>query len=347
MKPISLISLSLIVFIFFSTNISFTNDDVPLLINYQGLLTDSKGDPIEGLKPLEFNIYDSATDGNKVWGPQIFNSVPVIKGRFNVILGTTDNIGRLISEAFDTNNRYLGIQMNNNAELKPRQQILSVPYAIQSLHSTTASSASSVSAVNIKGLLKSSQLEDTLSCKYLSVSNTLTVTNNIIVTGNLIGGQKRSIEFFSSDTWQVPSGVSRIFVSGIGGGGGGNGLYRFREGNGGTAGQYVTSMPIDISENETIKINIGKGGKGGKGCIFEDNCYYVPGSDGTDTKVEKIHLDEENIRLLTIKGGIGGSGEEKGEDGVFVKYGCGGKGGGSPNEPNGSDGCDGYIRIEY
>ncbi len=104
---------------------------VPPLINYQGMLTDADGNPLTGTKNLEFNLYDAATGGNKIWGPQIFNSVPLISGQFNVILGTTDTAGRSIVDAFASNNRYLGIRVNDGQELSPRQQILSAPYAIQ------------------------------------------------------------------------------------------------------------------------------------------------------------------------------------------------------------------------
>ena len=62
---------------------------VPQLINYQGILKTTQ--PLTTIK-LEFNIYNAATGGTKVWGPQIFNNVPVVQGKFNVILGSTDTI---------------------------------------------------------------------------------------------------------------------------------------------------------------------------------------------------------------------------------------------------------------
>ncbi|MCP4105262.1 MAG: hypothetical protein GY749_06960, partial [Desulfobacteraceae bacterium] len=79
---------------------------VPPLINYQGMLADANGNPMTGTKKLTFNIYDAAVGGNVVWGPQIFDSVPLINGRFNVILGTTDNNGKLITDAFGAKDRY-------------------------------------------------------------------------------------------------------------------------------------------------------------------------------------------------------------------------------------------------
>ncbi len=117
---------------------------VPPLINYQGMLADANGNPMTGTKKLTFNIYDAAIGGNLVWGPQVFDSVPLINGRFNVILGTTDNNGKLITDAFDAKERYLGITVDSNSEIAPRQQILSAPFAIHAEtaeHAETAKSA--------------------------------------------------------------------------------------------------------------------------------------------------------------------------------------------------------------
>ncbi len=105
-------------------------ESVPSLINYQGMLTDADGNPLTGTKKLEFNLYDAATGGNKIWGPQIFNNVPLVNGQFNVILGTTDTAGRSIADAFSSDNCYLSIRVDDGQELSPRQQILSAPYAI-------------------------------------------------------------------------------------------------------------------------------------------------------------------------------------------------------------------------
>jgi len=103
---------------------------VPPLVNYQGMLADADGKPLTGSKKIEFSLYDAAMGGNKVWGPQVFDSVPLVNGMFNVILGTTDTAGKSIAEAFGTKDRYLGIKVDDGAELAPRQQILSAPFAI-------------------------------------------------------------------------------------------------------------------------------------------------------------------------------------------------------------------------
>ena len=63
-------SKKLIALIFYFFLHSAFAQSVPLLINYQGMLTDSEGKPLaNGTKKLTFNIYDEA--GVKKWGPQV------------------------------------------------------------------------------------------------------------------------------------------------------------------------------------------------------------------------------------------------------------------------------------
>jgi hypothetical protein len=115
---------------------------VPQLINYQGTLKTSDNTlPFTGTKNFEFNIYDAAINGNKIWGPQIFNNVPVIQGIYNVILGSTDSTGRSIADAFGDQQRFLGITMDDGNELEPRQQVLSSPFSFHAAVSDYADKA--------------------------------------------------------------------------------------------------------------------------------------------------------------------------------------------------------------
>jgi len=123
------------------------NTSTPGLINYQGKVVTSGGHPLSGSKRIEFNIYDHPLEGNVIWGPQIFSNVPVINGLFNVILGEKDTSGRSIVNAFSTSNRYIGIKvaslngdLSQVNEITPRQALLSVPYAIHSIHSVPVGS---------------------------------------------------------------------------------------------------------------------------------------------------------------------------------------------------------------
>jgi len=66
-----------------------------------------------------------------VWGPQVFDKVPIVYGNFNVILGPTDTANRSIETAFEHENTYLEITVDSDPAISPRQQILSAPYALR------------------------------------------------------------------------------------------------------------------------------------------------------------------------------------------------------------------------
>jgi len=127
---------------------------IPQLVNYQGKLTDPGGAPIHGTKTIEFNIYDAATNGSLVWGPQIFSPVPIEQGYFNVIL-SQDTAGKNISAAFSpiptySDERYFEIKVDTDT-IAPRQQILSAPYAVQAAETGLARSVaeSSITGANL------------------------------------------------------------------------------------------------------------------------------------------------------------------------------------------------------
>ena len=133
--------------------------EVPPLINYQGTLANEDGILIaeNGVERhrLSFRIYATADATEPVWGPQTFDDVLVVDGRFNVILGSTDVSGTAITDAFDGSERYLGIKVDDDAEIAPRQRILSAPYAlhaasaVQAEYATHGVPAGAVMAFNL------------------------------------------------------------------------------------------------------------------------------------------------------------------------------------------------------
>ena len=116
---------------------------VPALINYQGRLSnpDGSGLPTSDYQ-LTFNIYDSSnTTSGLIWGPQVFDGaqgqghgskIPVVQGYFNVMLGPTDTTGVSLANAFNDTNRFVEIKVGTNSAIKPRQQILTAPFAFNS-----------------------------------------------------------------------------------------------------------------------------------------------------------------------------------------------------------------------
>ena len=107
---------------------AFAIASVPHLINYQGVLTDSVGQPITGSHDLTFTIYpDSAISAPAYW-TETHTGVLLDNGLFHVILGGTTPIS---DDLFADDLRWIGITVDATPEMKPRLQITSVPWALR------------------------------------------------------------------------------------------------------------------------------------------------------------------------------------------------------------------------
>jgi hypothetical protein len=89
-------------------------------ISYQGRLLDGAGRPVSGLRDLEFRFYDAES---AVAPQQVFTqTVEISDGLFDLVL-PVDPLH------FDGRQLWLGIRVQGDAEMVPRQPILPVPYA--------------------------------------------------------------------------------------------------------------------------------------------------------------------------------------------------------------------------
>ncbi len=100
----------------------------PSRLNYQGLLTDANGRPLNQTSvQMTFRIWDHpvlAAPENLKWEETLL--VSVVDGLFNVILG--DNIP-IDAAVFDSSASYLGIQIGSDPEGSPRTRLVSVGYS--------------------------------------------------------------------------------------------------------------------------------------------------------------------------------------------------------------------------
>jgi hypothetical protein len=157
----------------------------PAYLNYQGRLSDAAGAPLgNGSHTLEFNIYDGANGGVKVWGPFLLDGntgnghapqAVVLQGRFNVILGAVDTAARPLQDAFGGTNRFVEIKVDGGAPIVPRQQFLSSPYAFRSFRAYDADRAALAT------------MATTVSDATIAYRNSVnTFTGNQTVNGNAI-----------------------------------------------------------------------------------------------------------------------------------------------------------------
>jgi len=104
---------------------------VPHLINYQGMLTDNSGNPLNGSYNIIFKIYNDPSAGTKKW-EETQPSVSVTNGLFNVILGSVTPINLDFSE-----NYWLDITVGGET-MPTRLKFTSVGYAYRAEKADTA-----------------------------------------------------------------------------------------------------------------------------------------------------------------------------------------------------------------
>jgi hypothetical protein len=115
-------------------------------IGYQGQLTSPSGAPVEdGVYTMTFSIYNSPTGSTPLWTQT--SAVTVTNGLFSVELGDISN--PIDAAVFPGGPRWLGVQVDPDPEMLPRQLFHSVPYAIlaESLRSGGTTSDTSSNAL--------------------------------------------------------------------------------------------------------------------------------------------------------------------------------------------------------
>ncbi len=95
---------------------------VPQSLTEQGRLFDASGSPTQGVVNITFRLYDAPVGGAELWssGPQ---AVSLDDGYFSAQIEPP-------AALWDGNARYVGITVNADPEMSPRQAAASVPYAL-------------------------------------------------------------------------------------------------------------------------------------------------------------------------------------------------------------------------
>ena len=101
---------------------------VPQKMNYQGYLTSSGGTPVAGTKTITFRIYDQPSSGSSLW-TETQSGVSIANGLFDVMLGAIVPLSTVSANKWrDT--LYLGVTIEGDTELLPRELLVSSAYAL-------------------------------------------------------------------------------------------------------------------------------------------------------------------------------------------------------------------------
>lgn len=113
---------------------AFVSGQIPRTIAYQGVLTDSSGNPKpDGTYSMTFRLYDVEIGGVALWTE--VKTVNVKGGLFSTYLGDQVLIGPTIR--FDKP-YWLGIQVETGSELVPRSALSSVGYSFGAMNADSA-----------------------------------------------------------------------------------------------------------------------------------------------------------------------------------------------------------------
>jgi len=113
------------VLVFLAAMLVSTAFAVPPRVAQQGRMLDGDGDPLTGSHELVFTLYDDVTAGSPVWSET--HQLDFEEGYYWVTLGETNALDDLL---FDSGALWLQLTVDG-ADLAPRQEIVSVPYAVR------------------------------------------------------------------------------------------------------------------------------------------------------------------------------------------------------------------------
>ncbi len=104
--------------------------NVPQYLTEQGRLFDASGNPVAVAVTMEFNLYEAATGGTSLWTET--QTITPDSGYFSAVLASATPFPANIFATAATSGQtlFLGVKVNTDAEIAPRQPLQSVPYAL-------------------------------------------------------------------------------------------------------------------------------------------------------------------------------------------------------------------------
>lgn len=115
--------------------VSSASSIVPMLVNFNGNITDASNKPLSGIHGVTFFLYKDSQGGAPVW-METQNVQADSRGHYTVVLGSNTSQG-LPKELFASGEaRWLGVKPEGQEE-QPRVLLVSVPYALKSADAET------------------------------------------------------------------------------------------------------------------------------------------------------------------------------------------------------------------
>lgn len=185
---------------------------------YQGYLTTQTGVPVTGSRTLTFRLYSASVGSTSLW-VETHTSVVIDNGLFAVRLG---EVAPIPASLWDTSALFLGIQLEGDTELTPREPIGLVPVAQRALradsasqadNATTATTATTASQADLAlavmdGSITSAKLNPTTGRIALNSSVTLTADQQILLSTTINVSHPARLLIWPTADLQVSEGIA-------------------------------------------------------------------------------------------------------------------------------------------
>jgi len=154
---------------------------IPQTFSVQGKLKDSSGNALSGTYNMSFRIYNVYTSGGALYTSGDTDVPTDSEGIYNVIL---KNIDLDFSEQY-----YVGVSVEGDAEMTPRINLTTSPYAFRANTSDYLESTRSYEMANLTLSKKISfalgEIIDNIVDGWIRITGGLNITENVIIGGDL------------------------------------------------------------------------------------------------------------------------------------------------------------------
>lgn len=189
----------------------------PQTINYQGYLTGSGGAPVTGAVVMTFKLYNAASGSVPPLWTETQLSANVVNGNFNVALGSVTSFALPFDVPY-----WLGVTINADPEMAPRQPLASSAYAIHAITADALSPAAMIAGSQVVGTISVATLPTT---SLTGTVSSMQIANNAVTQaklspvsgaspGKVLGTDGSNLQWQNGSTGTVTSVTTGIGLSG-------------------------------------------------------------------------------------------------------------------------------------
>ncbi|MEI6435500.1 MAG: glycine-rich domain-containing protein [Bacteroidota bacterium] len=264
----------------------------PQKLSYQAVVRNSAGKLIQNANVgIRFSILQGSSAGSAVY-TETHSAVTNVNGLVSAEIGAGISSGNFAAINWANGPYFLKTETDpsggSNYTITGVSELLSVPYALNSLTVGTNGFSGDYNDLTNKPVIDGSETKIVAGTN-VTVTGAGTQANPYTIKSSASSFTGGSTTLTTSQTWTVPTAVSKIKVElwGGAGGGGGAGAYSYsynllNGGDGGSAG--FAAQVFNVTENQQFNVIVGAGGTAGTNASYSGAWYGdTNGGNGGDS----------------------------------------------------------------